>query len=358
MDTKTPIETMAEIQKETLNHIKKMFKLNELLTTPPTVRTGQTPWEIVYRKHKTKLIHYINPASQYKTPVFITFALVNKPYILDLIPGKSVVEYLVKAGLDVYMLDWGIPSDSDADKGLDQYINLYMDTMVDKIREFSGCEKISLMGYCMGGTMSLIYSALHPEKIRNLIVMATPFDFSIRDGLLFRWSKEFPVEELTDLYGNCPGWYLDLSFLSLKPLNPLDKGVNLYKNILDDKFMELFMAMEKWSADSQPVPGKAYREFVRYCFQQNLLIQNRLEIGGETVDLSRIQSPLLNIIAQRDHLVPPSSSMEIGTHIGSDDKEIITCDTGHIGLSVSGKAFKQVWNKVSQWLIQRSEVRG
>ncbi|MEQ8223509.1 MAG: alpha/beta fold hydrolase, partial [Candidatus Eremiobacterota bacterium] len=187
-------------------------------------KVGQTPSQIVSRKHKVKLIRYKTVKEQlYKTPVLISYALVNKPYIVDLLPGRSIVEVLVDRGFDVYLIDWGTPTDSDSKNGLDTYINFYLDRMVDRVREISGSDKITLLGYCMGGTFSLLYTALHQEKIKNLILMATPFDCSKDEGILFKWAREMPVHEIAEKYGNCPGWLLASSFLALNPLGTLDK---------------------------------------------------------------------------------------------------------------------------------------
>lgn len=355
----TVLDEVVSLQVETIDRtsdfFKKMTKWNRMLLSPPPVKTGQTPSEVVYRKHKTKLLHYLPSKKKVSAiPVLISFALVNKPYILDLIPGKSVVEFLVNNGFDVYMIDWGIPSDSDSNLGLETYVEIYMDRAVDYIRRQTGAEGVTLMGYCMGGAMAMMYTALHQEKVANLILMATPFDFSANDGILFQWSKDFPVDELTEIYGNCPGWYLNLSFASLKPTGLMDKGVNLYKNLLDEDFLTLFLAMEKWSNDAQPVAGKAYGQFIRDCFQKNLLMKNRFVLGDKTVDISKITCPVLNLIADKDNLVPPSSSEAICEHIGSSDTETIRCKTGHIGLSVSGRAYKEIWPQTVKWLQARS----
>jgi polyhydroxyalkanoate synthase len=333
----------------------KMARMNEMLLNPPEVKTGCTPHEIVYRKHKTKLIRYRAAGKAvHRTPILIAFALVNKPYILDLIPGKSVVEILLAGGFDVFMADWGVPSDSDRDRGLDDYVNLYLDRMVDKVREITGSDRVTLMGYCMGGAMSLMYTSLHQEKVQNLVLMATPFDFSGNEGILYQWSKEFPVEELVDIYGNCPGWYLNMSFAAMKPTGILDKASSFFGNVLDDDFVKLFLAMEKWASDAQPVPGRAYREFVEGCFQKNLLMQNRLQVGEKVVNLKNIACPLLNVVAEKDHLVPPSSSLAAGDYTSSTDREVMKCPTGHIGLSVSGKALKNLWPAAVKWLKERS----
>jgi len=334
---------------------KKVMKFNQLLLSPPDIKTGQTPCEVVYRKHKIKLIRYRPVADNlYRTPVVIAYALINKPYIMDLLPGRSVVEILIKSGFDVYLIDWGSPTDSDRHNDLNRYINFYMDRMVDKTLELSGAEKTSLLGYCMGGTMSLMYTALHQEKIENLITMTTPFDCSKNEGLLFKWSKEFPAHEVEKIYGNCPGWLLGSSFALLKPMGPLDKAYGLFQGVLDDRYVELFIAMEKWLFDTIDLSGRVYTEVLRDWFQENLLIKNQIILGDDKVDFRKITCPYLNLVAEEDTSIPPSSSVMIGDYISSKDKELLTAPVGHIGLSVSGKSLKKLWPKVAEWLSERS----
>ncbi len=353
------LEKAFQIQKEamdrTADFFNKSVKLSNMMQNPPVVETGMTPSEVIFRRHRTRLLHYRPVREQvYQTPILIVYAMVNKPYVLDLIPGKSVVEFLLNEGFDVYLLDWGTPTTIDNNKGLEVYINDYLDSCVDRILDETGLSALTIMGYCMGGTMSLMFASLHPEKVKNLVTMATPFDFTEDDGMLYKWSKEFPFDELVETYGACPGWYLNLSFAAIKPMGSLDKVKTFYDKLLDEKFMKLFLAMEKWSADSKPVPGKAYLEFVQGCFQQNLMVQNKFKVGDQAVDLKKINCSFLNLVGEQDTLVPPSSSDKIGDYLSGDDKELIRCNTGHIGLSVSGKALKQMWPAASRWLSERS----
>jgi polyhydroxyalkanoate synthase subunit PhaC len=349
------LQLTKDISTEWMNHFSRFAKLNRMLVSPPQIKTGQTPGEIVHRRHKVKLIRYRPSAEKtYETPLLITYAMVNKPYIMDLLPGRSIIRLLLDRGFDVFLIDWGSPTESDLDKGLDVYINDYMDTMVNKTLALTGAETLNLLGYCMGGTMSLIYAALNQEKLKNLILMATPFDCSTGDGLLFKWAKDMPVEEIAGIYGNCPGWLLATSFLALNPMGTADKAMSFYKGMLDDSFVELFLAMEKWINDTVPVPGQAYTEFMKGCFQQNSLCCDQYEIGGRKVDLKNIVTPFLNLIAEDDTSVPPSASRDIGRHISSTDTETMSCKAGHIGLAVSGKALKSFWPKAIDWMATRS----
>ena len=353
------LEDGLKLQKDMMGRYsdfyEKMLKFNQLLTNPPDIKTGQTPAEIVYRKHKVKLLRYLPAGDKvYKTPILLSYAMINKPYIMDLLPGRSVVEVLVKSGFDVFLIDWGSPTKSDSNKGLDEYVNFYMDRVVNKVIELSGESQINLLGYCMGGTMTLLYTALHQKKIKNLITMATPFDCTSNEGLLYQWSKEFPVDEVREMYGNCPGWLLANSFVLLKPVGNIEKAVGLYKGILKDSYVTLFLAMEEWLRDTIDVPGKVYTEFITDWFQNNLLIKNEVVLGGKKVDFKKIKCPYLNLIAEEDSTIPPPSSKAIGDYISSEDKKLMTVSAGHIGLAVSGKAIKKLWPEAVKWIGDRS----
>ncbi len=346
------------IMKHTEDFFEKFGKLQDMAVSPPDVKVGQTPHRTVFWKYNVRLEKYPARAEKrFSTPILIAYALVNKPYIMDLLPGRSIIEVLVSGGYDVYLIDWGDPTWGDRDKGMDYYISTYIDTMVDKTCELSGTDRVNLLGYCMGGTMSLIYGALHPEKVKNLILLTTPFDGSGDEGILFQWAKEMPIEEIAETYGNCPGWLLSSSFVMLNPMGSLDKALGFYKGVKDPAFVELFLAMEKWIGDTVDVPGRMYTDFMKTVFQQNLLVQNQLFMEGKQVNLKNIECPFLNLVAEQDTSVPPASSVGIGDALSSTDKTLLRCPVGHIGLAVSGKAHKKLWPDVIKWLASRSDMQ-
>lgn len=338
---------------------EKLTKAVELaVVNPPEVKVGVTPHEVVFTENKLRLLHYHPLAEKtYPVPLLMVFALVNRPYILDLKPGRSVVEVLLKKGIDVYMIDWGVPGDEDKHLDLDHYINRYIRKAVSKVKKVSGSDKVSLMGYCMGGTMSAMYTSLYPEDVKNLILMTAGIDFKV-EGTLSLWSDKpnFDVDKFVEAFGNVPPEFLQASFLIMKPIqNLVSKYVSFYENVENEQFVDNFFAMEKWLNDNIPVPGEVFREFVKYCYQENLLVENKLRINGKLVDLRNIKCSVLNLIAEHDHLVPPASSIVFNDLISSGDKEAIVYPTGHIGLSVSSKSLKELWPRVADWLIPRSQ---
>jgi polyhydroxyalkanoate synthase len=327
------------------------------LIDPPDVEVGTTPHEVIFTENKLRLLHY-HPVTDKASPIplIMIFALVNRPYILDLKPGRSVVEVLLKKGIDVYLIDWGAPRDEDKKLGLNHYINRYIRKVVKKVKQDSGSDKVNLLGYCMGGTMSAIYTALYPEDVQNLVLMTAGIDFKV-EGTLNLWGDKpnFDVDKFVDAFGNVPPEFLQSGFLFMKPIqNLVSKYVNFYENVDNESFVDNFLAMEKWLNDNIPVAGEVFREFVKYFYQENQLVENKLRINGRGVDLKQIKCPVLNLIAEKDHLVPPASSLNFNELISSKDTKTIVFPTGHIGLSVSSKSLKGLWPEVADWLIERS----
>ncbi len=302
------------------------------------VRKGATPSEVVYEEDHVKLLHYPGEGEvKHKTPLVFVFALVNRPYILDILPNKSVVAHFVKAGFDTYLIDWGSATDADRYLTLDDYVNGYLHNVVREVCERSGSAKVSLLGYCMGGTMSTMYAALHPESMKNLILLAAGIDFSTRQGLLNLWSdaKNFDVDAFVEDFGNCPADFLQSCFSMLSPVrNLLGKPLSLLERMDDEKFVNEFLTMETWINDNVAVPGEVFRDFVKHLYQQNLLVQNRFHVGGRVVDLRRITCPVLNLLATEDTLVPPSQSQPVTQLVGSEDTKTLELAAGHIGLAM------------------------
>lgn len=352
------------ILKENCN---KVMEGMEIFLNHPDFSVGTTPSEVVYSEDSMKLLHYI-PAvdNPHPVPVLITYALVNRYYILDLQPDKSVVKKLLDQGFDVYIIDWGYPSGADRYLTIDDYVNGYIDTCVDKIREISGVDKITLLGVCQGGTFSVMYSALHPEKVKNLVTLVTPVDFKTDKGLLNLWVQDLDVDSIVDFYGMIPGDFLNSGFLLLDPFRlMIAKYVGLFDqlecdpedlecSLRNEKKINNFLRMEKWIFDSPDQAGETFRQFIKDCYKNNLLIKNKMSIGGKKIDLKKISMPLLNVIAEFDHLVPPESSKPLNDAVSSQDKDTLVFPTGHIGIFVGSKSQKQVCPDIGAWLEPRS----
>lgn len=357
-NTKIPVDLIVKNLAEEAESVhKRMGKAADVLLGDIEAEIATTPYDVVYQQDRVKLKHY-KPLTEKKvqTPLLVIYALINRETMLDLQPGKSVVENFLKEGVDVYMVDWGYPTRKDRYLGIDDHVNVYINDIVDFIREKNNVPKINLMGICMGGTFSVMFSALHPEKVQNLVTTVTPTHFDIDTGLLNVWMRGLPIEQIADTFGNIPGDFLNFGFLLLNPARlMLDKYVGFYEHLDDKVFVENFLRMEKWIFDSPDIPGETFREFIRDCFQKNLLIQNKMEVGGRRVDLKKLAMPLLNIYGKFDHLVPPEACERLTSAVGSKDTEDICLKTGHIGIYVSSRCQQEFTPKIIQWLSERDE---
>jgi polyhydroxyalkanoate synthase len=332
---------------------------SEVLLQDLDTEIATTPYEVVYREDRVKLKYYRPEGKpKYKTPLLVVYALINRETMLDLQPGRSVVQTFLENGLEVYMIDWGYPTRKDRFLGFDDHINGYMDNVVDFIRERHDLPKIHLMGICMGGTFSVIYSAQHPDKIKNLVTTVTPTNFDTDKGLLHQWMQHVDPGSLVKSYGNLPAHAMNFGFLLLNPARlMLDKYVGFMEHMDNKKFVENFIRMEKWIFDSPDLPGAVFEKFIRDCYQQNLLIQGKMKVGGNPVNLKKITMPLLNIYGQFDHLVPPEACERLTQAVGSQDTEDICLRTGHIGIYVSSKCQRDFAPKIAAWLAERDEQR-
>ena len=330
-------------------------KASEVLLQDLDTGIAQTPYDIVYEEDRVKLKYYQPTGSvSLKRPLLIVYALINRETMLDLQPGRSVVKTFQDNGIDLYMVDWGYPARKDKFLTIDDHVNGYMDNVVDFIRHRHKVDKINLMGICMGGTFSVIYAALHPDKIKNLVTTVTPTNFDTDQGLLHIWMKDIDVDRMVDTFGNMPGDFMNFGFLLLNPARlMIDKYVGFLENMDNKAFVENFVRMEKWIFDSPDVPGETFRQFVKDCYQKNLLIQSKMEVGGRQVDLKNLTMPLLNFYGKYDHLVPPAACELLTRQVGSRDTEDVCLNTGHIGIYVSSKCQREFAPKIAAWLKAR-----
>ncbi len=333
------------------NGLTEPFPVRE---DPPPV----TPYTVIYESGKVRLRYYRATGQSRATPLLLVYPLIKRPFILDLTPDKSVVQNLVERGVDLYLTDWIPPTRSESWRGFDAYVNGDLDDAVRAVQLHAGVDQVPLLGYCLGGLLTVVYSALHPEKVAYLITLSIPLDLSSRQIPLFGLVDKLPPETLrliTATYGNCPAWFIKAGFSAMAPVHhALDKYVGLYRNKEKEGYAEMFTLFERWMNSDVPLAGRIFQELVTGVFQQNLLVENRLQVGSQTVDLKRITCPVLNVMGEYDDVVHPTYSLPLPELISSDDKANLLFPTGHIGVAVSAGAHKKLWPQVVQWLKERS----
>jgi len=317
------------------------------------VEVGCSARRAVWRGDKVTLYEYLPLAGaprERRRPLLVCFALVNRPYILDLQPDSSLIRRLLEAGLPVYLVDWGDPDDGDRLRELDDYLEQGLGGCVRHLLEAHRVEALDLMGVCQGGVFSLCYSALHPAQVANLVTLTTAVDFQTPDDLLSKWMRDLDTELLARA-GNVPGELLNALFLALMPFRLTQhKYVRLLTGGADQRAVEDFVRMERWIFDSPPQAAVALMQFVRWFYQENRLIRGTLELGGRAVNLRSVRAPLLNLYASADHIVPPAACAAMGRYVGSRDYTACAIDTGHIGMYVSRKARAEIPQRIIAWL--------
>ena len=345
-----------QVMDEALRAQQKLAASVRTLTEVEDVDFGATDKEAIYHEDKVVVYRYQGKRKPTaKAPILICYALVNRPYMVDLQDDRSLVRNLLELGEDVYIIDWGYPDGADRWLTLDDYINGYIRRCVDAVARHAGVKRINLLGICQGGAFSLCFTALHQDKLQNLITMVTPVDFHTKENMLSHWTRDMDADLFVDTLGNVPADLMNWCYLTLKPVRLNQQKYVAMLDILDDKVeLENFLRMEKWIFDSPDQAGEAFRQFIKDFYQGNKLVKGGLKIGDRDVSLKNITIPVLNIFAKHDHLVPPSASRVLGDYIGTDDYTPLEFSGGHIGIYVSSKAQRQVPPAIHDWLAKRT----
>lgn len=351
---KLALQEALEILEE---NSRKFRKTRDLLHTAGNIDVGTLSHEVLEETRLYKLLHYRPLVSRTaKTPILVVYALMNKSYILDLQPDKSWLRSLLSQGFNVYLIDWKTPTSIDKYVSFDDYVNYYVDDCVDLVTKENSVERLTLHGYCLGSTMAAMYTSLHQEKVRNLVTIAPIIDTENDKTVLANFARYLDVKTITNILGNFPREYLYGCFSMLKPFKQgANKYLNLVENIDNAKFVQNFLRMEKWLYDTPSIAGETFRQWIEDIYQKNLLVKNEMWIGENLVDLSKINVPLLNIVAEEDHLVSPQCSVALNDSVSSMDKRLMHFHTGHVGLIASSYSQNNVLPKVGQWLRVRSQ---
>jgi polyhydroxyalkanoate synthase len=289
------------------------------------------------------------------TPILVVYALVNRSYVLDLQPNKSWIRHLLAQGFDIYLLDWKSPTRMDKYVSFDDYVNSYIDDCVEMVQNNNSADKITLHGYCMGSSMSAMYTSLHQEKIKNLVTIAPVVDTSKDSTVIANISRQMDIDKLVSTIGYLPPEKLYECYSILKPFKQgVNKYFNLIENIDNESFVQNFLRIEKWLYDTPPIAGETIKQWINDIYKNNMLFKNQFRLGKAIVDLKKINVPLLNIVAEEDHLVSPECSVPLNEVVSSEDRRLIRFHTGHVGLIASSYSQNNVLPKVGQWLKTRS----
>jgi len=317
---------------------------------------NSTPHRVVYTRGSMRLLRFEPTVRRHATPILFVYSLINRYYILDFLPGRSLIEFMRDQGFDVYAVDWGTPGALEQHMNWDEFLGGLLHSAVQWTLKVSGARDLTMYGYCMGGTMALAYAALYPKELRNFVAQATPVDFH-EGGIFTTWTRPdyFDVDAMVDAHGNVPIDLMEAGFSMMAPVQRLTKWLEVFRRIDDPEFVTTFLAMETWAADNVPFPGEVYRQYIKDCYQENNFYEGRMVVGGRRVDLGQITCPLLTLIADNDTIAPPPSSTALDAKVGSTDRTTLRFPVGHIGLSTSSKGPRQIWPRVAAWIAAHSE---
>ena len=349
-------DTVERLRREVDLAIQRGFKgVNYLTSGAPEV--GQSRKDVLATRGTMRLYHYHPLVDEvYRVPVLIVMATTNRGYILDLAPGNSFVEYLLKAGYDVFMLDWAAPVPAEKNLRIEDYVLDFIPDCMRRIRRETGEKDVSIAGYCFGGVLSLLFTALAgKEGPKNLVCFTTPIDFK-QMKLFQNWSsqKHFDVDRLVDTYGNVPPEMIHSSFEMLRPASRAAAQVTLWDNIWNDEFVRGYRQLDRWGNDTLPLAGEYFRQTTKELMWGNKLFTGELTIGGKRVDLGAIKQPILHAVAEHDHIVPYEAARHLIARVGSKDKTEVILKGGHVSLLAGPNAARRMWPKLDEWLGERS----
>ncbi len=344
------LDTIARLPRATV-------EFTNLLLTTPDAEIGASRRTVVWTHRQTTLYRYSSQRRSHPIPLLLVFALINRPDIFDLRPGNSFVEFLLEQGYDVYLLDWGVPDEADSDMGLAEFVCDELHWAIRETLRDSHQDELSLVGWCIGGTLCAMYCALHADSpVRNALLLTTPIDTS--GSLYARWvgSDEFDADLIADAFGSIPGAGVDWANKLMKPVtNHVTTYRRLLQGAIDGKDQRVaYQSMAKWVADNPPFPGKAYREWITWMYKDNRLVDGRLSLRGRRVDLGRIEQNLLVVTAGADHIAPREGTVPLLDLVASKDVTHLGRPGGHIGLIAGSKAKREIWPELDLWLSERS----
>lgn len=317
---------------------------------------ASTPKDTIFQDGTASLYHFRAKDGVEDNAISVPFlmvpSMINRWYVLDLRPGASMAEAMVDAGIDTYLLDWGIPNDED------RYLNWQLllerfHRMVKRVKRETGADKVALLGYCMGGTLSSIYASLHPEEVAGFVSLTAPIDFS-RGGLLRtlvdeKWFDPFAMTAP----GNLSPPQMESGFTSLRPTGKVSKWIMLADKWHQPGFMDSFNAMETWTGDNIPFPAEAYQTYIDALYQKNELYHDTHYVGGKHASLKNISCPVLTVVASRDNICPPEAALVLNDRVSSSDTEVLTVKGGHVGAVVGSKGPRDLYPGVAAWLKDR-----
>jgi poly[(R)-3-hydroxyalkanoate] polymerase subunit PhaC len=309
------------------------------LADPPTL----------WREGGTRLLDY-GPASG--VPVLIVPSLINRAYILDLAPGKSLLRFLAETGLRPLLIDWGRPGPVERRFTLTDYIAGRLVRALEAAAALAG-GPLPVVGYCMGGLLALALAQLRQPLVNALALLATPWDFHAERSGQARLLGTLadPLAEGFAGLGELPVDVLQTLFAALDPLLALRKFSRFATLAAGSTEEREFVAVEDWLNDGVPLALPVARDCLGGWYGENGPGRGTWRVLGAAIRPERISMPALVVLPAQDRIVPPATAAALGAALPA--AEVLRPPLGHIGMMVAREAPAAVWHPLGQWLLRR-----
>jgi polyhydroxyalkanoate synthase len=347
----TTFKTLTDEWTRTLRRAAKAVEL--IQGGGPEPEIGQSPRTLVYRRNKTRLYRYESPRTRPMPVLFVPNLGISRPYIFDLQPGASFVEYMCRQGFDFFLLDWGVYGEEDNGLTVDECVTRFLPRVAQKVLETSGAPALTVIGYCMGAPLSVAFVALSPEiPVHAYVNMAGPIDFT-KAGLFARWldKRFYDVDRVVDTVGAIPADWVRVGFKLLKPTMDVSTALNLWLNLDNERYVEGYRALSRWANDYVPFPAEFFRQWVKEFYQENRLVRGELRLGGRLVRLGEVRCPVFVVAGAEDYIAPAPCVKALLDHVGTRDKSYLELPGGHISLIAGRSASVHCWPRVAEWLV-------
>jgi len=317
--------------------------------------TATTPKELLYAKGTMRLYHYLPQTEDvYRVPLLMIMSLVSKPYVFDLTAGQSLIEFLVRAGFDVYLVDWGTPRSEHRNLSFDDYVADWIPDFIAQVQRHSGERDVSLLGYCLGGVLTTLYAAMEPNgPLENLVLLTTPIN---GEGMVLmrQLARGLDADQIIEMFGNVPESVIQAGFQIQRPLQKAAGSFTVMNNLGDRDFIKATLRLVRWGDEALPVAGETFRQLHRDIFIGNKIVRGEFKLRGRKVRLGDIRVPVLHVLAEHDHVVPYAASADVIRLVGSTDKEELIIKGGHVSVVAGLGAVTRTWGRIVSWLAPRS----